>query len=264
MFFLQNNTIRRNIPRFTIASVFFLLLSFLFTLPVGIKAETLNAGLEPWIPWIIKENGQYSGIVVEIAEEAFRRTGHTCEMVDIPVKRRDLLEWGRSIQVEPGCDKRWRVRQRDVSAYTAPYLKTRNVIVTRKGYYPVTDSLSTFYGTTVGANAGYFYTDGLNSFFEKGLIKRDDCGPGHLLISKLVKKRFHAIVADTIEWKYWMTLLGQDPSDFEESYSFSHSNDLRIRLHKDKAYLIPPLNQALESMQADGTIDAIVNQYLPE
>ncbi len=227
-----------------------------------LKAETLNAGVEPWTPWIIKEDGKYTGITIEICTEAFRRTGHHCHVMEVPTKRRELLEWGRSVLVEPGCEKKWRSGKKKVSAYTIAYIQTRNVIVTRKGCVPKTTSLSSFYNSTIGANRGYFYTDGLSEAFDSGLIKRDDCGTGHLLISKLIKKRVNAIVADTYEWHYWMKNLGQDPAEFEEAYTFSHSNELRIRVHKSKAYLIGPLNRALMQMQADGTITKILRRFL--
>ena len=106
-------------------------------------------------------------------------------------------------------------------------------------------------------------TDGLNSAFEKGLIVRDDCGSGHQLFSKLLKKRFNAIVADTIEWKYWMNRLAQPLSGLQETYPFSHTNRLRIRLHRDKVYLVEALNHVLKEMKSDQTIDAIVHRYLP-
>ena len=238
------------------------LLVLILTSP-ALSADTLRAGVEPWIPWIIKDKGQFTGIAVEICQQAVQRAGHRLVVMEIPTKRRDLVEWGRSVNIEPGCEMQWRVPQEAVSVYTEPYMETRNVIVSWKGSFPLTRQLTTFYGSLIGANTGYYYTDGLNQAFEQGLIIRDDCGSGHQLFSKLQRKRFSAIVADTLEWKYWMRELGQPIDDFQETYTFSHTNKLRIRLHRGKADLVEALNRALESMKSDHTIEAIVRRYIP-
>lgn len=242
-----------------------LILIFLLIQPLtAFAGDPLKISAQPWTPWIIKEKGRYTGIAVEICREAIRRSGHTSIVVEMPQKRRDLVEWGKSVDIEPGCERSWRIHHEAVSVYTDPYIQTRNVIVVRKGTHSGTGSLLEFYGTTIGANLGYYYTDGLSRAFDQGLIHRDDCGAGHNLISKLVNRRLNAIVSDTYEWKYWMKRLNQDLSGYLEAYRFSHMNQLSIRLHKDRAGLVPALNQALEQMKADRTISKIVRQFLDE
>ena len=126
--------------------------------------------------------------------------------------------------------------------------------------YPVTDTIETYYGERIGCNLGFYYTDGFNEAFEQGKMIRDDCKEGHYLITKLIKKRYKAVIADTLEWKYRMEERGYDISKFEESYTFSHINNLRIRRHISKKHLIDSLNKALGSMKSDKTIDKIVKK----
>lgn len=232
------------------------------TAPSASFAETLRIGIEEWPPWIIRHGESFNGIVVEVCMEAVRRAGHTSVLVEIPQKRRDLAEWGRMVNVEPGCEKSWRKAFDPVSAYTIPYIRTRNVVVSFKGAYPVTREIKTFYGETLGCNLGFYYTDGFNDAFDRGKIIRDDCSTGPGLMAKLMRKRYKAAITDTYEWKYWAKKQGQRISDFQEVYQFSHPNNLRIRLHASKAYLAGPLNKALESMTSDHTIDAIVKRYI--
>jgi|GEM_PF-3235016 len=233
-------------------------------LPAFLHAETLQIGADHWAPWIIKDKNSYTGIVVEVCREAIKRAGHQCVIFPIPQKRRDLLEWGKSVDVEPGCERAWRVDHENVSVYTIPYIQTRNVVVSPQKTYPAVNTIKTFYGKNVGCNAGYYYTDGFSNAFDEGLIIRDDCGTGHNLILKLIKKRFTAALVDTYEWKYWMKQLGEDRSKYEESYKFSHMNNLRIRLHISKKHLVSSLNTALETMKSDHSIESIVRHFMAD
>lgn len=243
---------------------FFILLILLILCSAGAYAETLHIGVEEWAPWIIREGDSFTGIAVEICREAVRRAGHDSVILEIPQKRRDLKEWGGKVDVEPGCDKSWRVSFDSVSVYTDPYIETRDVIISRRDEYPPTSTIETFYDERIGGSLGYYYTDGFSEAFEQGKIIRDDSRPGSSLIKKLVHKRLKAAVVDTHEWKYWMGKMGRSITDYEESYRFSHLNMLRIRLHKDKKHLVEPLNRALESMKEDKTIDKIVKKYIAD
>lgn len=227
-------------------------------------AETLHIGASDWRPWIVKNGDSFTGITVEICKEAIKRAGHDSAVLEMPTKRLLWIEWGRKTDVEPGCEKSWREDFKDVSVYTDPFIETRNVVVSRKGSYPVTDTVKTFYGEKIGCNLGYYYTDGFSEALDQGKIIRDDCGTGHNLISKLINNRYKAAIADTYEWKYWMQEMGYNTWDFEESYLFSHPNNLRIRLHISKKHLIDSLNKALESMESDKTIDKIVKTFIKD
>lgn len=227
-------------------------------------AETLHIGGAEWRPWIIKKGNSLTGIVIEICKEAIKRAGHDSVVIEIPQKRRDLIEWGRKITVEAGCDKSWRKRFEDVSVYTEPYIETRNVVVSYKGAYPVTDTIETFHGQRIGCNLGFYYTDGFNEAFDQGKIIRDDSKEGPYLIKKLLRKRYNAVIADTLEWKYWMKEMGHDISKFEECYRFNQVTNLRMRLHVSKKHLVDPLNKSLESMKADSTTDNIVKTFISD
>lgn len=156
----------------------------------------------------------------------------------------------------------WRKEYNHVSVYTIPLVRTVDIILAKKGKIPRTDSIETFCGKSLGTNLGYFYTDGFNEAFERGKIKRDDTSSeGASIIRKLLADRFDAAILDKYEAEYWFKKMNLNAGDFEDVYTFKTASNLRIRLHKSKAHLVGDINQVLEKMKHDGTIQKLIDNY---
>jgi len=226
--------------------------------------DTITAGISDWPPWQMLDSKQCcTGIMTEILQEAATRAGIGLQLIHMPNIRRNELCWGNSVDVEMGVSPKWRKKYADVSVYTIPVFETVNVVVVKKGRFSKTDTLSTFYGSTIGTNLGYYYADGFTAVFEKGLIHREDTSKeGPLIIYKLINDRVDAIILDKYEALYWIKNLGVERVDFEFAYEFKTITDLRIRLHKSKEHLLPVLNEKLMDMKEDGTIQRIKEQYI--
>ncbi|MFP4548976.1 MAG: substrate-binding periplasmic protein [Fidelibacterota bacterium] len=229
-----------------------------------LNADTLTAGISDWPPWQMLDSEQcYPGIMTDIFREATARAGIDLTLLHMPNIRRNELCWGKSVDAELGVSPGWRPKYADVSVYTIPVFETVNVVVAKKGQFSKTDSLSTFYGSTIGTNLGYFYADGFIAAFEKGLIRREDTSKeGPLIMYKLINERVDAVILDKYEALYWIKKLELERENFEFVYEFKTITDLRIRLHKSKSPLLPELNEKLTEMKNDGTIQKVLDNYI--
>ena len=149
----------------------------------------------------------------------------------------------------------------DISVYTEPYYETSDVILVRKGSGIAGTAVQDFKGRSLGCGLGYYYPEGFQEAMANGDIIRDDNPVSEYNIMKLSQHRLDGIIVDRIQADYMINVLGLNAEDFEIAYVFGPSK-LSLRLHKEKQDLLPILDQALESMKADGTIDRIVTKYL--
>lgn len=236
----------------------------LFCLRPDLNADTLTVGISDWPPWQMSDSEQgYTGIMTDIFQEATNRAGIELKLIHMPNIRRNELCWGKSVDVEMGVSPRWRQKYADVSVYTVPVFETVNVVVAKKSRFSKTDSLSTFHGSTIGTNLGYFYADGFTAAFDKGLIRREDTSKeGPLIMYKLINERVDAIILDKYEALHWFKKLELEKENFEFVYEFKTITDLRIRLHKNKSHLLQKLNQKLIEMKNDGTIQKVLDNYI--
>ena len=229
--------------------------------PAPAHANTLVAGHADWQPWCSKNPAGQKGVLIDIFNLACRRAGYRCETLVMPLPRRNTVAWGDSVNVELGVIPEWREEYSRVSVYTIPVIQTVNVVIARCGRMPKTDAIDAFYGKTIGTNRGYTYTDGFDEAFAGGRIRREDTIEGRSIVLMLVHDRFDAAILDRHEARFWFKTLNIDERRFEEVYVFKQPNDLRFRLHSDLAPLLPRLDQTLRAMQADGSLQQIVDAY---
>ena len=228
----------------------------------GAFAETLVAGVNDWQPWMRTQGAEADGIMVDIFTDAVQRAGYEPVVVVMPHKRRNVIEWGRSIHVEPGVLPEWRREYEEVSVYTIPFVTTRDIVLAKKGVLEPATSVEDFHGKRLGVTLGYYYPDGFSEAFESSSIIRDDSPAGPNLVQKLQLSRVHGAIMDKHEASYWISQLSLKSEDFEFVYTFSLVSELRMRLHPDKAHMLPALNAALQEMLQEGAIRKIIASHL--
>ena len=236
------------------------------SLTVGLSAkpalaETLKCAAAEWRPWQIVDNGQLKGITPDILHELGKRTGTTMNIRWMPHKRVMIAFEKGIIDMEPTVNPAWRETSRTVSVYTNPFYTTRDIILIRKELRFQASSVRDFYGMTLGCGLGYYYPEGFQKAFEEGHIFREDNPVSEKNLAKLLLKRIDGIIVDMIQARYIMKKRGIDPGEFFRAYAFKPSQ-LCMRLHHNRKDLLPILNHALESMQADGTIDRLVARHV--
>ena len=242
-----------------IPAVFSLIIPVFFCFQA--HADTLVAGHAEWMPWCWTEKTGDKGILIDIFKKACEQAGIPSATINIPIKRRNELEWGKRVNVELGVIPEWREKYKDVSLYTIPVFRTVNVVLAKKGKMPKTDRVEDFFGKTLGTNRGFIYTDGFTEAFEQKKITRMDTVEGSAIIKMMVHDRFDAAILDRYEARYCLKSMNLNVEDFEEVYIFKTVTDLRFRLHKSQKHLLEKLDKTLKKMKEDGSIQQIVDKY---
>lgn len=172
------------------------------------------------------------------------------------------LNGGKTVDVELGVIPAWRGDFEDVSVYSVPVFDTVNVLVAKTGKLKKSDDIKDFYGTMIGTNVGYYYTDGFSEAFESGKITREDSGEeGSSILKKLYVDRSDAVILDRYEARYWIKELGYGSENFEEVYKFKTDTPLQFRFHIDNKPIMEDFNKAITKMKQDGTIQKIAEKY---
>lgn len=223
-------------------------------------AETLVLGGYEKIPYMMQD-GEQPGFCVEIFRETAKRAGFDTQYTLLPTKR--MLEdfRNRVLDAEPCCSPTWRQADEAISIYSEPYYHTENVVFVRKDSGIKAQKVEDFQGKRLGCGLGYFYTDGFQEAFEKGMIVRDDVSNAEMNVRKLAARRIDGMIADRTEGWYLMKQQGLKLEDFDVAYVFQTKSALSIRIHKEQEPFMLKLNEALKAMKADGTLEALIKKY---
>ena len=205
------------------------------------------------------EKGEIIGFDIDLAKEAFKRLNlnPVFQPIDWSMKESELTNknidfiWnGYSVTEE---------REKKVS-FTKPYLKNRQVIVTLKSSN--INTLKDLKGKSLTTQDG---SSSLNILFEREDITKNLKNGEPVLFDSfndcfmdLESKRSDALLCDEVLAKYYISK--RNPERFkileedlgEESYS--------VGLRKNSP-LLEPLNEALDNMKEDGTLEKIYKKW---
>lgn len=224
--------------------------------------KVITVGIGDWMPWQrIVSKDRATGILPEIFSLLMKDTGYNYKFADVPNIRRNETMWGKNIDVELGVIPQWRKKYENVSVYTDTVFTTVNVVLARKNTFNKANSIKKFYGKTIATNIGYYYTDGFEEAFKGKRILRSDSPEGSSIVEKLQGGRVDAIIIDRYEANYWITKLGYNKNDFEETYVFKNRTNLKFRFHIKHKEKIPKINQSIYKLRKKGFILQIVKKY---
>lgn len=223
-------------------------------------AETLTLGGYEKIPYMMKDGAQ-PGFCVEIFRETAKRAGLDTKYILLPTKRMLADFRNRVIDAEPCCSPTWRQADEAISIYSEPFYHTENVVFVRKESGIKAEKVEDLQGKRLGCGLGYFYTDGFQEAFEQGMIVRDDVSNTEMNVRKLAARRIDGMIADRTEGWYLIKQQGLKSEDFDIAYVFQAKSALSIRIHKEQEPFMVKLNEALTTMKADGTLEALIKKY---
>lgn len=245
--------------KFVRASVVLVVLSVFSNM---LFAEELRLGGYDKPPYMMQE-GEKSGICVDIIHEAAKRAGFDTSYELFP-HARGLKNFSENkVDAETCVSPKWRSKYKEISLYSDEFFTTENVVfVGKNSSVATTKDIQDFRGRTFGTVIGYFITDGFQEKFEAGEIIREDTNTQVQNIRKLAAGRIDGIVIDRITGLYLMEELGFDPADFKIAYVFETKSHLSVRIHKNRADVIPNLNKALSEMKREGAFHEIIDKYM--
>jgi len=203
--------------------------------------------------------GEALGLYPRLMEEIRRRTGLDWVAVALPASRiYDAFRQG-DVEVEVGVNSAWRVDEFAISAYTRPFAVDSNVLVYPAGKALSLPSALAPTGTpapAVGTIRGYVYPS-LEPKFRTGIWRRVDVNDERTLMESVAGGRLAAAVVTRAVAEYYRKNLALRV-DFGAPFD---ALPLAIRIRKDRADLLPLVDQALASMEADGFTAALYREY---
>lgn len=221
-------------------------------------APTVTIGIDPFEPYCYMDgNGQYAGIDVDLATEAFTRLGYKIEFQEINWPDKDDLLQDGTVDCVWACFSM--NGREDLYQWSGPYMSSRQVVAVRAdsdiheladlagkriGVQATTKAEGLFLGKIpsdlpAGQVSSYATTDDMFAALRKGYV---DAICGH-----------EALVAgwigtETIAYR----LLDESPLKTELGVAFAKGTHAELSL---------ALTQTLQQMQYDGTMGRILEKY---
>ena len=222
------------------------------------NAPTVTIGIDPFEPYCYLDgNGQYAGIDVDLATEAFTRLGYKIEFQEINWPDKDDLLQDGTVDCVWACFSM--NGREDLYQWSGPYMSSRQVVAVRAdsdiheladlagkriGVQATTKAEGLFLGKIpsdlpAGQVSSYATTDDMFAALRKGYV---DAICGH-----------EALVAgwigtETIAYR----LLDESPLKTELGVAFAKGTHAELSL---------ALTQTLQQMQYDGTMGRILEKY---
>ncbi len=238
-----------------------LLISLLFILsPSYVYCETFQAGSDTWTPFFMVSNDQFSGIGVDILTEISHRTGDKLNLQHLPNVRALSMFDNKEIDMIVIDSPLWNDQEKlkDV-LFSDEVMSVQEYIYFLKDEYIEVETPEDLRGKVVNIFRGYSYPI-FEEAFNKGIVEKDEVRNELSPIRILVAKRCTAIFMDSIAFEYNASKLGYEKGIFKRGMQLSDT-ELRIKIRKEKASILPRINKAIAEMKRDGAIDLIIKKY---
>lgn len=213
-------------------------------------------------PYEYKDGDSFAGIDVEIAEKIAEKLGMTLEIQDVEFG--SIIGGVQTGKFDMGMAGMTVTDERKESVnFTNTYAKAKQVVIVKEGsaikslddlkgdgsmkYGVQQDTTGDIYASDTAENGGYG---------EENVIRYKT---GAEAIEALKADKVQAVIIDNepaksfVEANEGLTIL--DGAWVEEEYA--------IAISKDNEELLNKINAALEELKADGTIQQIVDKYIP-
>jgi ABC-type amino acid transport substrate-binding protein len=238
-----------------------LLTSLLFVLyPATAFCETFNAGSDTWAPFFMVSNNQFSGIGVDILTEIALRTGDDLDLQHLPNVRALSMFDNKEIDMIAIDSPLWNdpEKLKDV-VFSDELMSVKEYIYFLKDEFIEVESPDDLRGKVVNIFLGYSYPI-FEQAFNQGIVHKDEISSELSLIRMLVAKRCTAIFMDSIAFEYNTAQLGYAKEMFKRGMQLSDA-ELKIKIRREKASILPRINKAIAEMKVDGSIDNITKKY---
>ncbi|WDD97998.1 substrate-binding periplasmic protein [Thalassomonas actiniarum] len=225
-----------------------------------VHGETIKAILlsEANPPYTIRQNGEFGGIHIDIFSRLSALTEHTFTMLAYtPPRAVKEFDLGR-VDVEPGINELWRQSSPVKALYSIAYASSTDLLVFKKQNRLAFSTPADLTGKTIGVIRSYAYPK-YEDAFNSGAIKRVD-GLSELHLLKLLQADRVKYIFIGAQSYYYHQKHHPQYREFEVG-GVINQVEVKMRLHPNKAYLLPQLNDALGIMIRRGEIKAIYNKY---
>lgn len=225
----------------------------------------INLVTEDYPPYGFIENGELTGIAVELVKELFKR-------VDVPVEI-NLLPWTRALKMaELGeADGIFTTFFSAERAEYLQYVKEPLAFEAQYIYYRASDKLDLGDSITslskykIGIVQDYFLGDVFEKAKAEGVLRVEENTDLETNIQKLLDGKIDIMIDHHYSTMYRLKRLGLLEKIKESPKPFRNPESLHLcfsRKGKVEADLIERIQEALVDMKKDGTYQSIVDSYV--
>lgn len=217
----------------------------------SVQAEQLRVGLiqEGRKPYFWTDNqGQHHGLYIEILQRISKKLDQPLVFNYLPQARIRLYMKYDYLDIEPGIAKSWRNEQQEIdnSVYSIPFLISEEVFVynRNRGPSPQADE-------SKNTHLKYCSMIGFNKLYDDD---NQEVRSEEQLLEMVNLQRCDYILMPKLVFDYWAEgrIHSLATTDVIKTYQ------LRLRLHKSKANLLPDINILLAKMAAENEIDSLL------
>lgn len=246
--------------RFRLAQLIGFSSFLLLVVPYAGAAETITLATTDWPPHYspsLESDGYFS----EISREAFKRGGYELNIEFVPWKR--AIEGGKKGDYDGVMGLVYSSERAHKMEFTKP-IRAVNLVLIKRADSNIPDNYSSYQeltSYTVGVPRGYI----LPKEFEQAGFKFEFADGDELNLRKILKRRVDLII-DYGEVVYYF-LNTKYPENRGELKTLSpplEVSPLYVTISKQRTRskeIVAAFNQGLESMQADGTYEAILLKH---
>ena len=226
-------------------------------------ADTLTYAVtdESWVPYWMVDDEQVGGVLSDVMQALDERLAVELRAARPapPLRAQKMFREGQ-VQLECCVSQQWRTapEQVEVTLWTEPVLEADEVLVFPSGRAFTFTRLEDLRGKTIATVRGYGYVG--SEYF-----RRHDSPDAIALLYKVAHGRSQAGIIDRLELAYLRHMhpeLQSGKVRVEEG-PVINSSELRIRLHRSRAELLPALNGAIAELRRDGSLQRIMARYAP-
>ncbi len=229
--------------------------------PAPARAEPVTILAGEWEPFVGKNLKEY-GPTARIVTAALQAAGYEPTYEFYPwVRGEKMIQQGQALAIFPYMPN----DERKAFAYFSPAIAfSRNVFFYHKDYTPefeYTGALQDLQGMAVGGATGYFY----EPMFKEAGVEVDYASDSETGFKKLAAGRI-AIFPDNelVGWAIIERLFPEEKDKFAVAATPMQENELAVmisRQHPDAETFRTRFNEGLAAIEADGTLDAILQEY---
>ena len=241
------------------------LLGFLLLLVVccsAVNAEALRGGSAPWYPFSYEDDqGQPSGIAVDVVRQVMLKTGLQVEFVFYPANRLNLLLDEGRLDLNYADSPEWNSADAaERFIYSKPYLTIREHLYFLKEHPGRNQPLEHLRGLRIGVIRGYSYPQ-LATAMSSGRLTKVEASEDKALLELLLLGRVDGIAMVEDVFDNLISTRRLEPARFVQGAKLNDS-PLVIKLQRGHEEELAKVDAALQELIESGEIKRIRQRHL--
>ncbi len=223
-------------------------------------AEVLVAGYQTGMapPYLLRDGDKVSGIMIEIAQMVAERANLDIELQGYPRARIEAALVEGEIDINIRSNPAW-TSNTDLYQFSSALFVERNQIVSTQAKASEITTYTDLAGMVIGGQLGFVYAEEFNRGVENGLFIRDDVQLVEQNYRKLLTDRVEGFINADIPF-YYDQQQNIEYAELGLSPLIISENSIHLAMRKDNS-LVHLVNQAVDELIAEGSIQAVVESY---